>query len=208
MYVYLDESGDLGFGQGGTKYFTIAFVIMKNSLYFKRCVKRVKVKYAIPRNVELKGFTTREDIKADLLIKFAKLDVEIHSITARKRNIDSKLRRDTNIFYNYMIGLSLVKRILQEPPNSGISINIDKRITSLTSGAKLDEYLRYKIWYEGERQDIELNITHIDSRKSHAIQGIDVICNSIFRKYNSNNYKLFNIIRSKMKSDSRLFFGK
>ena len=208
MYVYLDESGDLGFGQGGTKYFTIAFVIMKNPLHFKRCVKRVKVKYHIPRDVELKGYTPKESIKKDLLSRFAKLDLEVHAITVRKKNVEPKLQRDTNIFYNYMVGLSLVERILQEPPNSEVIINIDKRIISITSGAKFDEYLRLKTWYERERQDIELKIYHMDSQKSHAIQGIDIICNSIFRKYNSNNYKLFNIIQGKMKSDRRLFFGK
>jgi len=32
MYVYLDESGDLGFAQGGTKYFTIAFVTVQDPL--------------------------------------------------------------------------------------------------------------------------------------------------------------------------------
>jgi len=208
MYVYLDESGDLGFGQGGTKYFTIAFVIMKNPLHFKRCVKRVKVKYDIPRDVELKGYTTRESIKTDLLNRFAKLDIEVHSITVRKKNVNPRLQRDTNIFYNYMVGLSLVERILQEPPNSEVIINIDKRIISITSGAKFDEYLRLKTWYERERQDIELKIYHIDSHEAYAIQGIDIICNSIFRKYNSNNYRLFNIIQGKVKSDRRLFFGK
>ena len=208
MYVYLDESGDLGFGQGGTKYFTIAFVVMEDPIPFRRCVKSVKVKYDIPRDVELKGYTTRESIKTDLLNRFAKLDIEVHSITVRKKNVNPRLQRDTNIFYNYMVGLSLVERILQEPPNSDVIINIDKRIISITSGAKFDEYLRLKTWYERERQDIELKIYHIDSQKSHAIQGIDIICNSIFRKYNSNNYKLFNIIQGKVKSDRRLFFGK
>ena len=207
MYVYLDESGDLGFGQGGTKYFTVAFVIMENPLHFKRCVKRVKIKYDIPRDVELKGYTTRESIKTDLLNRFAKLDIEVHSITVRKKNVNPRLQRDTNIFYNYMVGLSLVERILQEPPNSEVIINIDKRIISITSGAKFDEYLRLKTWYERERQDIELKIYHIDSHEAYAIQGIDIICNSIFRKYNSNNYRLFNIIRCKVKSDRRLFFG-
>ena len=67
MYVYLDESGDLGFGQGGTKYFTIAFAIMENPVPFRRCIKRVKIRHNIPRDVELKGNTTRALIKKDLL---------------------------------------------------------------------------------------------------------------------------------------------
>jgi hypothetical protein len=104
--------------------------------------------------------------------------------------------------------LSLVERILEEPKDAKVVINIDRRIVAITSGFKFNEYLRYKIWYEKERPDIDLNINHLDSHESYAIQGIDVICNSIFRKYNSNNYNLFNIIQDKVKSDRKLFFGK
>jgi hypothetical protein len=89
-----------------------------------------------------------------------------------------------------------------------VVVDVDRRITSITSGFKFNEYLRYKIWYEKERRDIDLEIQHLDSHEAYAIQGIDVICNSIFRKYNSNNCALFNIIRDKVKSDRRLFFDK
>ena len=208
MYVYLDESGDLGFSQGGTEYFTIAFVIVKDPIPFRRCVKRVKIKYGIPRDVELKGYTTKEVIKKDLLSRFLKLDMEAHAITVKKKNVEPKLQRDTNILYNYMVGLSLVERILEEPVDARVVVIVDRRIISITSGFNFNEYLRYKIWYEAGRQDIDLEIQHLDSHEAYAIQGIDVICNSIFRKYNSNNYKLFNIIRGKVKSDKKLFFGK
>jgi len=208
MYVYLDESGDLGFRQGGTKYFTIAFVIVENPVPFRRCVKKVKMRHHIPHGVELKGNTTRLPIKEDLLTRFAKLDIEVRAITVRKRNVEPKLRKDTNILYNYMVGLSLVKRILDEPKGAKVVINVDRRIIAITSGFNFNEYVRYKIWYEGERRDINLEIQHLDSHEAYAIQGIDVICNSIFKKYNSNNYELFNIIRNKVKSDKRLFFGK
>jgi hypothetical protein len=208
MYVYLDESGDLGFGQGGTKYFTIAFVIVEAPIPFRRCVKAVKTRHHIPRQVELKGSTTRGIIKKDLLSRFVRLNMEVHAITVKKENVGPKLRKETNILYNYMVGLSLVERILQEPVGAKVFINVDRRIISITSGFNFNEYLRYKIWYEGERRDIDLEIYHLDSHQTYAIQGIDVICNSIFRKYNSNNYDLFNIIRGKVRNDKKLFFRK
>ena len=208
MYVYLDESGDLGFGQGSTKYFTIAFVIVKDPVPFRRCVKAVKIKHHIPREVELKGNTTREVVKKDLLSRFLELDMEVHAITVKKENVEPKLRKDTNILYNYMVGLSLVERILWEPAGAKVVINVDRRIISITSGFNFNQYLSYKIWYERERRDIDLEIHHLDSHQAYAIQGIDVICNSIFRKYNSNNYVLFNIISGKVRSDKKLFFGK
>jgi len=208
VHVYLDESGDLGFRLGGTKYFTIAFVIVRNPIPFRRCVKAVKIKHHIPREVELKGSTTREVIKRDLLSRFLKLDMEVHAITVKKENVEPKLRRDTNILYNYMVGLSLVERILQEPAGTRVVVEVDRRIISITSGFNFNQYLRYKIWYARERQDIDLEIHHLDSHKAYVIQGTDVICNSIFRKYNSNNYALFNIIRGKVRNDKKLFFGK
>ena len=208
MHVYLDESGDLGFGQGGTKYFTIAFVVMENPIEFRRCVREIKSRYHIPRNAELKGNTTRALIKKDLLSRFAKLDLEVYAITLRKSNVESRLREDTNKLYNYVVGLSLVEWILKGPVNSSVVINVDRRIISVTSGFKFNDYLKYKIWYEGERPDINLKINHLDSHEAYAIQGIDVICNSIFKKYNSDNYKLFNIIKDKVKSDKKLFFNK
>ena len=208
MYVYLDESGDLGFEPRSTRYFTIAFVVIEDPIPLMRCVKAVKIKHYIPKRVELKGCTAREVIKRDLLLGLLKLDIEIHAITVKKENVEPKLRRDTNILYNYMVGLSLVDRILQEPAGAKVVVNVDRRITSITSGFRFNQYLSYKIWYEKERRDIDLAIHHLDSRTAYALQGIDVICNTIFRKYNSNNYTLFSIIEDKVKNDRRLFFGK
>lgn len=208
LYVYLDESGDLGFGRKSTRYFTVAFVVVKNPIPFRRCVQKTKTKYDIPRHAELKGSITSEVIKKDLLNRLLKIDMEVHAITVRKENVEPKLRKDTNILYNYMVGLSLVERVLQEPAGTKLIVNVDRRIISITSGFKFDQYLRYKIWYEKERRDIGLDIHHLDSHEAYAIQGTDVICNSVFRKYNSNSYALFNVIRSKVKSDRKLFFGK
>ena len=208
IHVYLDESGDLGFGRRSSKYFTIAFAVVKDPIHLIRCLKEMKIKHNIPRNVELKGNTTREDIKEELLRKLRNLDIEIHAITVRKKNVEPKLRKDKNILYNYMVGLLLVGRILAEGKGARVCVNVDRRIISITSGFKFNEYLRYKTWYEGQRQDIDLEINHRDSHRNYAIQGIDIICNSIFRKYNSNSDKLFNVIRCKVRNDKRLFFGK
>jgi hypothetical protein len=207
-HFYLDESGDLGFSEGSSNYFTIAFIGVQDTVKLLRVIRKVKKKYGISRNDELKGFSTSDPIKAELLSRMSRLEIDIHSITVRKKNIVEKLRTDTNILYNYILGLLLVDRILSEEINAQICINVDKRITSVTTGFKLNEYLKYKIWYEGKRPDINMSINHCDSRLFDAIQGIDVICNSIYKKYSSNNYTFFNIIKNKVKEDRRLFFAK
>lgn len=207
MYIYLDESGDLGFSESSSKYFVIAFVRLNKPEGLKRCVKRVKQKYNIPTDVELKGYETQLKIKKELLIRFSRLpDLEIYSITAQKENIKERLRTDTNIFYNYMTGLSLIEKVLEESRDSEVVINIDRRIISITSGFNLEEYIKYKIWYENGRIDLNLKIHYIDSHNSLAIQGIDIITNAIFKRYEWGYEELFNLIRNKVKMDKKLFF--
>ena len=207
MFIYLDESGDLGFSGGGTEYFTIAFVCMNDPVNFKRAIKKTKSKWSIPRTVELKGSLTKESIKEDLLKRFSKLDIEIHSITAKKANVVQKLQSDTNILYNYLLGTIMVPRILLEPEGAATQLQLDRRITSVTSGFKVEEYLKFKIWYENNRPDIDLRITQLDSHQVYAIQGIDIICNSIFKKYQSGNTRLFDIIKGKIKVEEKWFFS-
>jgi hypothetical protein len=208
MHIFIDESGDLGFSERSTKFLTIAYVTMDNSTYFRRSVRKVKARYGITRETELKGSETRADIKQDLLTRFAVQDIGVHAITVKKVNVDAKFRKDVNILYNYMVGLSLVPVILQQPNDTKVYVNIDRRTISTASGFKFNEYLKYKIWYEGKRPDITLEIRHLDSHEDYGIQGIDIICNSIYRKYSLRNYTLFNILKNKVKTDRRLFFSR
>ncbi len=210
MYIYLDESVDLGFdfSGGSTTCFTIAFAILEKPDLLKRCVKKVKMKYRIPINVELKGSITNPQIKLDLLERISKLPIEIHSITVKKENVAQKLRTDTNILYNYMVGLSLAEKILQSQSNFKIIVVVDKRITSITSGFNFNEYLRYKIWFEGKREDIDLHINQVDSHSSYGIQSIDIITNSIFKKHESNVGQFYDVISGKIRDEKNLFFSK
>ena len=207
MFIYLDESGDLGFSsESPTGFFTIAFIAPEDPVRMKRCVRRVKVKYGIPSSAELKGAATRPEIKQDLLSRLAQLPIEVHASTVRKANVDEKLRRDTNILYNYMVGLSLVERILEAPPNSTVTVTVDRRITATTAGFNFDKYVRYKVWYEKGRRDIEIRLAHVDSHQSLGVQAIDIVCNTVFRHHQRGETALLDVIRPKIRTDKKLFW--
>lgn len=208
LHIYLDESGDLGFGKGGSKYFTIAYIITKKPVELNRIVRKIKQKYKIPKNVELKACTTRERIKIDLLNRLSKLDIEIQSITVKKKNVVNRLRTDTNILYNYMVGLSLVDEKLAylDPQIKKVIIIFDRRITSIKRGFDIDGYLKYEVWVVKKREDIDLEIHHLESHRVYGLEAIDNIVNPIFKKYNSSNCELYNIIKNRISSDKTLFF--
>ncbi|MFC1582493.1 DUF3800 domain-containing protein [Planctomycetota bacterium] len=204
---YLDESGDLGFSGGGTPFFTIAFIVTNCPHILKRRVKATKRKYGISGQEEMKGNTTRREIKMDFLERIATLPLEIHAITVCKDNVAEKLREDTNILYNYMTGLLLPDRIRRMPKNARAIVVVDKRVTSLPRRLDFDGYLKSQVWLEGGRDDIDLDIYHEESHRSLAIQGIDIVVNSVFRKACGDS-ELYDVIRDKIVEDRRLFFSK
>ncbi len=204
MTIYLDESGDLGFGSGGSKYFVISFIVTNNPDQIKRVVRDAKIKFNLPTNYEIKGSGTTPRVKNYLLQRLAQTDIEIHAIVMNKLNVYERLRSDENILYNYVLGLVLVPCLVNTGQQK-VSIVVDKRIVSVTSGFKLDEYLKYKVWYENLK-DVDMSIHHEDSKYTLGIQAVDVISNSIYRKYEIGDETYYNVVKSLIKENKKLFF--
>lgn len=201
MIIYLDESGDLGFSPGASNYFVITFLATKDNTPLKRAVRKVKKKYRLAPGFELKGNTTPPKIKEDVLKRIASLDIDIYAIVMNKANVSPRLHQDTNILYNYVLGRIVVPYICKQ---SVVTIVVDRRVVSVTSGFKLDEYLAYKVWYEN-LAEVDMQIQHEDSKWTLGIQAADVVCNSIFRKYESGDERFYNLIRGKIKEELKLF---
>jgi len=202
MVIYLDESGDLGFDTGGSTYFVIAFVVTEDPNSVKRIVRRVKKRNKLPTNYEMKGSKTPAKIKESLLKNLARSDIEVHSIVVNKPKVLPHLRRDTNLLYNYVACLLLAPYIAKQEK---VSLVIDKRILKVGSGTKLDGYLKYKVLCD-YRSEVEMTIHHEDSAFSLGIQAADVVCNSIFRKYESGDMNYYKLFGSQIRKEKRLFF--
>lgn len=202
MIIYLDESGDLGFSLRSSDYFVISFLTAKDKTFLKRTVRKVKKKHRLAPGFELKGNTTPPKIKEDLLKRLAQLDIDIYTIVMNKAKVTPRLRQDTNILYNYVLGRIVVPYICKQ---SVVTIMVDRRVVSVTSGFKLNEYLAYKVWYEN-LAEVDMQIQHEDSKWTLGIQAADVVCNSIFRKYESRDERFYNLIEGRIKEEQQLFF--
>jgi len=150
----------------------------------------------------LKGNTAPRKVKEDLLKRLAKLDIGIHTIVMNKAKVFPRLQQDINILYNYVLGLIVVPYICTQ---RNITIVVDRRVVSVTSGFKLNEYLSYKVWYEN-LADVDMHIQHEDSKWTLGIQAADVVCNSIFRKYESGDDRFYDLISGKIREEQQLFF--
>ena len=94
IFIYLDESGDLGFNKGSSKYFVISFIAMdtKTNLILKRKIKKVKKRHKIGKDVEIKANKSNHSLRVDVLKEICSLPIEIYSITTKKQGINKSLR--------------------------------------------------------------------------------------------------------------------
>ncbi len=203
--LYLDESGDLGFDftkPGTSNHLTIAFITTTDPTGLKRAVRRVKQKHGIQGTDELKGYDTDFAIRKELIVWIRRLTVEVHAITAYKPNVKQALRDDTNILYNYIAGLILVPYVSAQ---TAVSVVYDARTIGVKSGFDIDHYLRYKVRFE-EGKQTTIQTHHMNSKNSLAIQAADIVTHAIFRKYESGDARLANLIVPRVACDKRLFF--
>ena len=124
VFVYLDESGDLGWkftapylAGGSSRYLTIAAVCIPPTKIhlLERLLRAMYVKYKWAPNKERKFV----QLSASQRIEFAtnakalcdaNPDIALHAIVVKKQNVQPHIRRDGNKLYNYMIKLALIKR--------------------------------------------------------------------------------------------------
>jgi len=50
MYLFLDESGDLGFTEKSQQYFVIAILITRDKKPIENCIKRIRQR-KLPKNI-------------------------------------------------------------------------------------------------------------------------------------------------------------
>ena len=196
--LYIDECGNLGSGMG--RYFLICALevdsTIKSSISKRsgRVICRFKEKYNISKNKELKGSGLSDDRRNELIDKILYKGIKIRYIVLDLKQTTMLLKKadDKNACFNYLVQL-IVKKIIQDQPNiEKINLFLDNRSVKIGNRLSLKPYLYNKLVLEQlETKDnvkrIEFNITYLESESCYLIQWADIISNSLYKKYNSNN---------------------
>ena len=216
MFVYLDESGDLGwkfdkpYRQGGSsRYLTIASLAVSASKrnHPKRLLRTLYKKFNWPVGKEKKwsDMTIPERVffaqKACKLQEDHSSDIKYLSITVKKENVVSHIRSDANKLYNYMIGLSL----LNEMKNyEAITFVPDPRSIKVQSGNSLHDYLQTKLWFDKNASTV-LSTKPSDSSTSLNVQFADMLSGVVQGYFEDGKFDPWEEIRNNI-SYKTLFF--
>jgi len=204
MYIYLDESGDLGFHkEGSSDYFIITLLVTDDPTGVRRCIKRIrrrKLKKKLKELPEIKANNSDEITRKRVLKCLVNQDIEIHTVILDKKSMYHYLRPNKGNLYNYVTGLILTESSLSDKK---INLIVDKRSGKKTVRVGFDRYIEEKI-RESRLFKPDLKISHFASHNDEGLQAIDFISWSIFRKYELNDDKYYNLIKDRITTEKKL----
>lgn len=194
LFLYLDESGDLGFDFVNAKpsrYFTITILAVRGRESHRKLLKAVRKtlvrklnrRHAKRRHVhELKGIGTTLPIKQYCLRLMEGINCQVYALTIDKKQVVTALERfgERDRLYGHL-AQQLVSQLPLEDVREQVLFFLDRSL-SHKARAILNKALRYDLSTKLS-PNIVIDIQHIDSQAHPGIQAADLFCWGIFRAY-------------------------
>ena len=194
LWLFLDESGDLG--RGGTSHFVLALVATYNPRELRRCIKRVrqrKLKKSLRAAPELKASQTPAEITVKVLKLLSQTQAQIYFLVIPKHKIFDRLHSVRERLYNYLTGL-LAELIVVDCDT--ISLVVDKRNTKKILREDFDKYVGHKL--REKLPQTKLTIEHKFSNATPELQLTDFVAWSCLRRWSMNDSRFHDLIASRI----------
>jgi len=192
-YIYIDESGDLGFSKKGSDYFILTCVKIDNeetNQSFKRIPKKVRQRKLSKKHkklAELKFSNSSNEIRVNFLSRIAKLDLEIYSVIIKKDKTYSQLQNNLPILYNYLIKILLETPLRKLKDNLHLNICLD-RCMSISQRENFENYIKTEFFSIFQKIP-KVDIIHENSTQNECLQVLDFVCGAFGYKYNTQKLR-------------------
>ena len=207
LYLYLDESGDLGFDfvtKKPSKFFTVTVLAVYKQEQNKALINAVrrtlkrKLGKRLKNLFELKGSNTSLDVKKYFYRNLAGVDFILYALTLDKRRLYPHLCKEKERIYNYIARL-VMRHISFENVYTSVELVVDKS----KSKPEIEEFNSYIIQDLKGRINpkVALFIDHYRSHENFGLQAVDMFAWGIFRKYEKKDMVWLNIFKSRVKVD-------
>jgi len=208
MYIYLDESGDLGFDftkQGTSRFFVITLLIVYSNDVNKKILKMIERTLKRKVNKRKKGKNSEAELKGsktDITVKryFYRLvkddSFEICTLILNKARVIDKLRKNKPKLYNYISKLLLEKCQFGKVQNR-VSLTVDK-CKNKEETKDFNNYLLTAL-----RKFIPVTTPfvqyHEASYAHKGLQAVDLFSWGVYRKYERSDLEWYSEFHEKIK---------
>lgn len=209
-YIFLDESGDLGFDfrkKKTSKFFVVTCLSTDDKRSIEKIIKKthseLKKKYkkriGVLHCVKEKPITRRR-----LLKRLDKKDCTIMTIYLNKSKVYTKLQDEKQVLYNYVSNI-LLDRIYAKKIIPG-----DKKVELIASQRETNKFLNenFKNYINNQvknRHKIEIKINIKTPSEEKTLQVVDFVSWAIFRKYEYGDDSYYMIVKRKIVEENPLF---
>jgi hypothetical protein len=209
-YIFLDESGDLGFDfnkKRTSKYFVVTFLFCDNKKPIEKIVKKIhkglRKKYRIKSSF-LHAAHEEPVTILRLCKKIILKNCKVMTIYLNKTKVYTNFRNEKAILYNYVTNILLdrimTKRLIDK--SKAIELIASKRETNKFLNENFKNYLAHQV-RNNHSIDIEIKIKTPHEEKS--LQAVDFLSWVIFRKYEYNDDSYYNVIKTIIIEEAPLF---
>jgi len=216
-YLFVDETGDLGFDKKSTRYFVVGCVYTTSAARLRKEMQRIREK------LRMKGYA-EDEIKFRLRRKAQRIedvakhvlkeivendrlgDVRFGGIALNKATVNEDLRRKPrHVLRNYILVHHVIWGLYRDvnlriKEGDKLVIIYDKSMGP-KSIWEFNEYLRSKhSWTKDmlHKPPIHLEVKHVDSKAELGVQLADLVSGAIWQGYEKGNWEYYEIIRDKI----------
>ena len=209
-YIFLDESGDLGFDfkkRKTTKYFVITFLFTDKKRPIEKIIRSLhaglRKKYRM-RDGVLHACREEPVTCTRFCRQIIGKDCKVMTIYLNKKRVYTKLQNEKAVLYNYVINI-LLDRITTKR-----LIDKDKKIMFIASRRETSKFLNLNFVNYLKNQSLNNHKLDIDIKiktpfEEKGLQAVDFISWAIFRKYEYGDESYYNIIREIIIEENPLF---
>lgn len=205
LYLYLDESGDLGFdffGRKPSRYFTVTILAVKGYENQRKLAKAVKrtahARLAGQRRCELKGSKDSLAVKCFLYDRIADIPFGLYALTLNKPRVYDHLAGKKDRVYNF-IARQVIQKVPLDEASNRISLHVDK-CKSKRQVREFDEYVIRQLKGLVDPK-VPLDIFHDSSTENPCLQAVDLFCWGIFRRHEGDDPEWYSVFSEKVKHD-------
>ncbi len=206
-YIFLDESGDLGFKNASSRWFLFTIALTSKPRLLEKVTKKIwrNLRKKYKKMGELHAYHADNITRKRMLKNISEInDLKILSIILNKQKVHIDLQNQKNYLYNYTANL-LLERLHKSgaiKDKEPLHLYIDSRDTKKVLKENFINYLTKSM---GSRRDCPFSVELHASHENKSLQAVDFVSWAIFRKYEKGDYEFYEIIKNKIVEEKLLF---
>lgn len=210
-YIFLDESGDLGFDfekKKTSKYFVVTFLFVRDKKPIEKIIKKLfanfNKKEVKSHNGVIHAFKEKPATRQKLLTSLNEKEVSIISIYLNKSKVYTRLQDEKQVLYNYIANILLdrvyTKKLI--PTNDPITLVASRRETNKFLNENFCGYLSKQV---AGNHNVKLSVEIKTPQQEKCLQIVDTVSWALFRKRERGDESYSNLIKSKIIEESSLY---